>query len=54
MKYTTEQLQKALQEGNIKAGDTIEIIEKKEKYFMPKKRGNILVYTRNRNSLYRK
>ena len=42
MKYTTEQLQKALEEGNIKAGDTIEIIEKKEKYFMPKKRRELL------------
>ena len=37
MKYTTEQLKKALEEGIIKTGDTIEIIEKKEKYFMPKK-----------------
>lgn len=44
MKYTTEQLQKALEEGTIKAGDTIEIIEKKEKYFMPKERGRFLVF----------
>ena len=42
MKYTTEQLQKALEEGNIKAGDTIEIIEKKEKYFMLRERRKIL------------
>lgn len=44
MKYTTEQLQKALQEGNIKAGDTIEIIEKQEKYFMPKERRKTLLF----------